>query len=107
MKSELFRTAWQMLRGGLFDTFANALKCAWQKVKAAQNLISKLRAGVVEFSFTKVDGTERKAKGTLNPLLFAYQNKGTEQKKNASIVVYYDIEANGFRSFKLNNLITF
>ena len=107
MKSELFRTAWQMLRGGLFTNFANALKCAWQKVKAAQSLISKMRAGVCEFSFTKVDGTERKAKGTLNPLLFAYQNKNTDSKKNASVIVYYDMEANGFRSFKLNNLITF
>lgn len=107
MKSELFRTAWQMLRGGLFTNFANALKCAWQKVKAAQNLISKMRAGVVEFSFTKIDGTERKAKGTLNSSLFSYQHKTTDSKKNASIVVYYDMEANGFRSFKLNNLITF
>ena len=76
----------------------------------------KLRAGKVEFKYKKKDGSERKAVGTMDPKLMDLpENKtqsdvdGAEKKKTrklpADSVFYYDIEAKGFRSFKMENFI--
>ena len=76
----------------------------------------KLRKGKVEFKYTKKDGSERKAVGTMDPKLMDLPEKktqsdvdGAEKKKvrklPADSVFYYDLEAKGFRSFKMENFI--
>jgi len=76
----------------------------------------KLRAGKVEFKYKKKDGTERKAVGTMDPALMDLPEKKTQsdvdraEKKNTrklpeDSVFYYDLEAKGFRSFKMGNFI--
>lgn len=76
----------------------------------------KLREGKVEFKYKKKDGTERKAVGTMDPALMDLPEKktqsdvdGAEKKKTRKLpedsVFYYDLEAKGFRSFKMDNFI--
>ena len=45
----------------------------------------------------------RKAKGTLKDVSNLIKGTGSENYKT---VRYFDVEANGFRSFKVENLIT-
>ena len=72
-----------------------------------ENLKSQMRNGVVEFSYTKKDGSTRVAKGTLNFDIMGEEN----QPKNGvgydsdTTTRYFDINSNGWRSFKNNNFI--
>lgn len=96
MKTRLFRIAWSIV--GQFDSFADALKMAWKIVK----LQFELCLGVVCFKYRKVDGSIRQAKGTLDNVPAV---KGTDKAKNWGNICYYDIDANGWRSFRAENLI--
>ena len=99
MRKQVMSSAWQLVKSaGL--TLSEALKKAWKAVK----LKSKLLSGIVEFSFTKKDGSIRKAKGTLRSDLFKYEPKGSNTK-NYKSVAYYDLDANGFRSFSIGSLV--
>lgn len=69
-----------------------------------------LHSKVCEIEFTKVDGTIRKAKGTLLPSLLPPVPEGkvigtSAKAPNPDLVTYFDIEAGAFRSFKISNLI--
>ena len=98
MKSQVFKSAWELVKS-LGMSLSEALTKAWKAVK----LKSKLLSGVVEFSFTKKDGSIRKAIGTLETSLFDYEAKGG--KGNNKTIAYYDLEAKGFRCFKIENLV--
>jgi len=99
MRKQVMSSAWQLVKSaGL--TLSEALKKAWKAVK----LKSKLLSGIVEFSFAKKDGSIRKAIGTLDLALFDYEVKGSK-KENYKSITYWDIEANGFRSFSIGSLI--
>lgn len=80
-------------------TFAVCLSKAW----ALYRLTREMHKGIVAFAYEKADGSLRKAKGTLKDI----QNliKGTG-KENYKTVRYFDVEADGFRSFKIENFIT-
>ena len=58
-------------------------------------------------TFTKKDGTERVLKATLNPSVIpeehAPKGTGTEKKNDDSIAVF-DIENNGWRSFRYDSI---
>lgn len=76
-----------------------------------------LHRGVVEFSFTKKDGTHRPAMGTLHrkylpappadPDELAKVKAKAEEFKanNPGSVKYWDIEADGFRTVTLEALV--
>ena len=83
-----------------------------------KEFMDKLRAGKVEFKYMKKDGSERKAVGTMDPALMDLPEKKTQtdvdksekkevksRKLPADSVFYYDLEAKGFRSFKMENFI--
>lgn len=76
----------------------------------------KLRAGKVNFKYAKKDGSEHMAVGTMDPKLMNLPEKktqsdvdGAEKKKTRKLpedsVFYYDLDAKGFRSFKMDNFI--
>lgn len=68
-----------------------------------------LREGTFKFKYTKVDGTERTATGTLNEGLlsdYGATPKGTGAE-TTGVVNYYDIDAGGWRSFREENFICF
>lgn len=84
-----------------------------------------LYAGEVSFVYNKKDGSERPAKGTMNPDILrekgvpvpeengeqSVQQQEPKFKKArklpADSVLYFDLEADGFRSFKKDNLVSF
>ena len=66
-------------------------------------LTKQMHKGIVSFAYEKSDGSLRKAKGTLKDIQNLIKGTGSENYKT---VRYFDIEANGFRSFKVENFIT-
>ena len=88
--------AWELVHE--FTSFSKALTQAWKVLK----LRAKMLVGNVAFKFRKVNGEIREAVGTLN---FTYEAKGTGKPSPGDSMVYFDVEANGMRSFKLCNLI--
>ena len=96
---ELMKQAWMLVKVYGFS-MAGAMKQAWQVLK----LKAALKNGVVKFYYQKLNGEVRTAWGTLKEALIP-ETKGTERKKNESLITYYDNEKQAFRSFKIANLI--
>lgn len=72
---------------------------------------SILREGVARVTFTKVDGTERNMKCTLNEKVIP---QSTEEKKTVKVKAYnpdvisvWDTENNGWRSFRWDSIKAF
>ena len=73
------------------------------------NVTNSLRDGIVRLSFVKVkDGQVRNMRATLNEKFIPdAQKPTTEVKKNEETVRVYDLDVEGWRSFRLNSLQTF
>ena len=88
-------------------TWSDRLHLAWFFVHFCQ----ALRNGVVTFSFWKKDGSIREAKGTTHPLLIPLDKrpKGTDKMVNGkwSMVNYFDLDRNDWRSFNITHFIGF
>lgn len=66
-----------------------------------------LHDGKVEFKYTKKNGEERTAVGTLNIIIMGEANKpkGTGYEVTDTNIRYYDLNSEGWRSFIPENLI--
>lgn len=95
MKTRLFKTAHAIK--ALFSSFSEALKYAWKVIR----LSIEMKKGNVSFSFKKVDGSIRKAIGTLKDVPATFGVKET----NYSVFTYFDVEANSYRCSRIENLI--
>ena len=79
----------------------------------ADVLREKLQQGEVNFVFKKVDGSRRAAVGTTNPDLIPLDLLGSqktpeqslEEQRSQGIVRYFDIEKEGWRSCKVENIL--
>ena len=73
------------------------------------SVTDSLRDGIVRLSFVKVkDGQVRNMRATLNEKFIPdAQKPTTEVKKNEETVRVYDLDVEGWRSFRLNSLQTF
>ena len=96
---EVMRRAWMLVKVYGFS-MAEAMKQSWLVLK----LKEALKKGVVKFMYTKLDGTVRTAWGILKEGLIP-ETKGTERKKNESLITYFDNEKQAYRSLKIANLI--
>lgn len=97
MKSKVFKMAWDFVKeNGM--TMAAALRKAWANVK----LVMRMQKGIVKFTFKKIDGTIRKAQGTLLASLIPPTKGG---KSSKGVQVYYDIDKQQYRCFKRVSLI--
>ena len=69
-------------------------------------LIGLLRSEIVELTFTKKDGSERIMKCTLAEQKIPAENapKGVERAKSDKAVAVFDLENNGWRSFRWDSL---
>ena len=69
-------------------------------------LVDNLFEGVVEVTFTKKDGTERIMKCTLaeQKIPDEHAPKGVERAKSDEAVAVFDLENNGWRSFRWDSL---
>jgi len=69
---------------------------------------SALLNGPTTITFTKVDGTTRTMKCTLNEALLPKREiTQSERKVNEDVQTVFDIELNQWRSFKWDNFISF
>ena len=96
--SQLMLRAWEISRA-TGQAFRVCLVRSW----AVFRLIRRMRAGVVQFTYEKSDGTLRTAKGTLQDVSALVKGSGVSTPKT---VRYYDVDSGGFRSFRVENLIT-
>ena len=96
-RSKVFKYAWQIVRN-TGKTFSIALIKAWKLYKLRKRMANE----VVKFVFEKSDGSLRYAFGTLKNTSSLV--KGT-RKENFKSVAYFDIDKQGFRSLKVENLI--
>lgn len=97
--AKIMRRAWAIARS-TGKAFAVALSRSWQLYR----LTKLMHVSIVRFAYEKVDGTLRKAVGTLKDT--AALVKGTGCPDDGRTVKYYDIEADGWRSFKVENFIS-
>lgn len=100
-----------ILRGASLDK-SQALHYAWW----FEDFRTKLRTGVWRFSFFKLDGSIREARGTLSPLLIpADKLPGASPQRNGESGLrqegqtfpYFDLDKQEWRSFRLDNFIGF
>lgn len=97
-RHKVFCMAYELMKA-TGKAFSVSLSRAW----ALYRLTKQMHKGVVAFAYEKADGTLRKAKGTLKDVQNLIKGTGSENYKT---VRYFDIEANSFRSFKVENFIT-
>jgi hypothetical protein len=71
-------------------------------------LIGVLKQQEVEILFTKKDGTERKMRCTLKDEDIPAVEKKTDRTKtlNEEVLPVYDLDAQGWRSFRLDSILT-
>jgi hypothetical protein len=76
--------------------------------KVKKMITNALHGMVVELTFTKKDGTERVMNCTLNeehlPVTEA-KEETKERKTNDDVLAVYDVDAEGWRSFRWDSLI--
>ena len=68
-----------------------------------------LRKGGVNFSYKKIDGTIREARGTLDFNMIPEESYpiGTGKATSYSTISYFDLDKNAWRSLRTDNLISF
>jgi hypothetical protein len=97
MKRRLFNIAWYIV--DQFDSFSEALAHAWKVIKLQFELCTQ---ALVKFKYVKVsDGSVREAVGTLENVPATTGAK----KANHGLLTYFDVEANGWRSCRISNLV--
>lgn len=72
-------------------------------------VMSRLRNGVVTVTFLKVDGTKRVMECTLEPsyLPEEFRNRGSVFTEEAgNVIPVWDVQASGWRSFRLDSILT-
>ena len=101
--SGIMRTAWTVAKSENIS-LSTALKLAWKSFK----LKLRMKTEVVKFAFRKIDGTVREAVGTLVSSMLPKRDGNApakERAKNYGVQVYYDLDRECFRSFKVANLL--
>lgn len=105
-KKENFRVrvmkyAWQLWR-----TTGQAWRLCMIKAWQLYRLAKAMRDGIVTFYYTKVDGSIRKASGTLKNVPAGATLFGKKMTKPSyKTMSYYDTDKKAFRCFKVENLI--
>lgn len=97
-RTRVFNWAHQLVKS-TGKSFSVCLSKAW----ALYRLRKRLAKETVKIAFEKADGSLRTAYATLKDVSEAIKGTG---KPNYKTLAYYDTEANGFRSFKVENFIT-
>ena len=106
IKSTVMKTAWELVKSaGL--SLSDALRKAWRKVKK-ELLKLYLRSGKVEITFQKVNGEVTTRTGTVNfNLMPAGQHPKGNGGSSETLINFYSLTDNGWRSLRAENLISF
>lgn len=101
MKHYVMTTAWKIYRKYKNLPFAFALKLAWRKAK----MIWAMHTDNVNFSYIKIDGTIREARGTLQDSVLPTRNTVGSHTTSPDLLYYWDLDRNGWRACRLERLI--
>jgi WYL_2, Sm-like SH3 beta-barrel fold len=78
-----------------------------------EEMVKLLKRGAVDITFTKVDGSLRTMRATLNPSRMPPQMKNedleaaeTHRKENPDVLPVWSIDDLGWRSFRLENILS-
>ena len=96
-RTRVFNWAHQLVRA-TGKAFAVCLAKSW----ALYRLRQRMATGTVKIAFEKADGSLRTAYATLKNIESKVKGTG---KPNYKTLAYFDTEAGGFRSFKVENFI--
>lgn len=96
-RTKVFNRA-HAIRKATGECFAICLLRSWQVYKLAK----RMSVEPVRFAFKKVDGSLRYATGRLFALP---ETKGTGTSNDLTLP-YFDVEANGWRSFRAESLLS-
>jgi hypothetical protein len=69
-------------------------------------IYTKLKAGVLNVTFTKVDGSSRNMRCTLNDTYLPeqFRGKGGILTEGANVIRVYDLDINEWRSFRVDSV---
>jgi len=72
------------------------------------NIMNMLKNNIVNVKFTKTDGSERDMKCTLMEAFIKPHEKKTDREKkvNEDIVSVWDVDKEGWRSFRYDSIIS-
>jgi len=100
-RQKLMNRAWAMHRETR-DNMSVCLKRAWELVRLGKALVD----GEATIRYYKLDGTLRIARATLSAERGArIESKGV-RKESPKVFTYWDKGADGIRSFRVENLIS-
>jgi len=79
-----------------------------EKENLYNELHTKLWNGIVTFKFEKSNGTTRVARGTLNleKCGISYKTAGEKKWTPKHLQAYYDLDADGWRCFRKDSVIS-
>lgn len=77
-------------------SFCQCLKLAWK----AYRMSKRMSKEPVRFAYLKKDGTFRKARCRVHPDTFKDRSPW-----RGGVFVYYDLDCEGYRSFRVQNLL--
>ncbi len=96
--------------GPEFKTWKDALIYAWY----FERFRKTLRTGIIHFTYYKKDGSYREATGTTFPWLIPAENQPktkdqatNDKRPTPADIIYYDIDAKGWRMFDIRRFIGF
>tara|TARA_R100000008_G_scaffold70364_1_gene47954 strand:- start:529 stop:789 length:261 start_codon:yes stop_codon:yes gene_type:complete len=74
-----------------------------------ESMVESLHTGVCQVTFEKVDGTKRVMNCTLNQsyLPQTLNESETKRETNPNVVAVWDIDANAWRSFRIDSVEDF
>ena len=78
------------------------------KTTSLEEFSKMLHEGIVDFQFTKKDGSVRNAKGTLLAEHLPAPKADSDckpRKQNENVLVYFDMEKGSFRSFVKSSFV--
>ena len=74
------------------------------------SLLKDIKQSIIEVTFIKVNGERRIMRCTLNPRYitapvdFNHLEEQHQKKENTDIIVCWDVNANGWRSFRIDSV---
>ena len=98
---QVMNNAWAYVKE-LSMTMADAMKLAWKVFKLKMAMKTK----EVKFTYTKVNGQLREAKGHLIDSLLPARKNAAGRKVKFGNMRYFDTDVNDWRSFAIANLVS-
>ena len=94
-RSTIFKRAHAIVKStGI--TFSEALKRSWSIYRLLKSMTKK----PIFFMYKKMNGEIREVKGTIQKV-----ERKTNRKKNYGVVTCFDLDSNGIRCFRAENLL--